>query len=148
MENHSSKRFHFWQRWLFYTSILFALAGVLLAFAGNSVLFKPYSIMLAKALWNQANFPVQVEPFKAFIYMPFGGTIACCYILLAFIAKYPFKEKKLWARNAILIAFSSWVLIDSLGCYYFRVYPQIYLINAFSILVKALPILFTWKEFR
>lgn len=103
--------------------------------------------MLAKVFWNSSQFPPEANSFRAFIYGPLGGTITCCYILLAFIAWYPFKEKQLWARNAIITAFSAWVIIDSSVCLYFGVYPQIYIINAFSISVKALPIIFTWKDF-
>lgn len=149
MENHfKDKKFLFWQKWLFYSSLVFALAGVCFAFFGNSILFQPYEEMIASVFWQSEKFPVDVELFRAFIYGPLGGTIACCYILLAFIAYYPFKEKKIWARNSIIIAFSVWVLIDSTICFYFGIYTQIYIINFFSILVKALPIIFTWKEFK
>ncbi len=140
--------FLFWQRWLFFTSLLFAFAGIAFAFVGNNILFLPYNKMLAEIFWHSSKFPLQADPFRAFIYAPLGATIACCYILLAFIAHYPFKNKQLWARNAIITAFSFWALIDSAICIYFGVYPQVYLINAFSITVKALPIIFTWKSFE
>jgi hypothetical protein len=139
--------FLFWQQWLFYTSIMFAFAGIAFAIFGNSFPFQAYNTMLAKLFWHRSHFPTEADEFRTFIYAPFGGTIACCYILLAFIARYPFKDKQAWARNAIIIAFGVWILIDSSVCFYFGVYPQIYLINAFSILVKALPIIFTWKHF-
>ncbi|MDP3555930.1 MAG: hypothetical protein Q8T03_01075 [Bacteroidota bacterium] len=149
MANHfKDNQFLFWQRWLFYSSLIFALAGIAFALFGNNLSFLPYEKMVANALWHSSEFPPEADVFRAFVYLPFGGTIACCYILLAFIAWYPFKEKKVWARNAIIIAFSFWVIIDSLGCLYFKVYQQIYIINAFSIMVKALPILFTWKDFK
>jgi|JI10StandDraft_1071094.scaffolds.fasta_scaffold596713_2 hypothetical protein len=148
MENHFKfNHFLFWQKWLFYTSLLFAFYGIVFAFYGNNILFRPYDKMLAGVFWHSAQFPTEVEPFRAFIYGPLGGTITCCYILLAFIAKYPFKEKQKWARNSIIISFSIWVFIDSSVCLYFGVYPQIYIVNAFSIIVKALPIIFTWKDF-
>ena len=148
MENHfNSNKFLFWQKWLFYSSLLFALFGIAFALPGIFSLFLPYDKMIANALWNSTEFPVEATTFRNFICIPFGGTIACCYILLAFIAWYPFKEKKAWARNAIIIAFSLWVVIDSLGCLYFKIYPQIYIINAFSIIVKTLPIVFTWNDF-
>jgi hypothetical protein len=140
--------FLFWQKWPYYSSLLFAFYGIVFALYGNNLLFMPYNKMLAAIFWHSPQFPSEVEPFRAFIYGPLGGTIACCYILLAFIARYPFKEKQRWSRNAIIIAFSVWVIIDSSICLYFGVYPQIYLINAFSIIVKALPIIFTWKDFR
>ena len=146
--NFTLTAFQFWQRWLFYSSLLFALAGIIFAFFGKSILFLPYDKMLAQIFWNTNQFPQQVEPFQVFIYGPLGGTIACAYILLAYIAYYPFKQKQLWARNAIIIAFSFWVIIDSAICIYFRVYSQVYFINAFSIAVKALPIIFTWKSFE
>ena len=139
--------FLFWQKWLFYTSLLFTFYGIVFAFYGKNILFLPYDKMLAKVFWNSSQFPPEADSFRAFIYGPLGGTITCCYILLAFIAWYPFKEKQVWARNAIITAFSVWVIIDSVVCLYFGAYPQIYIINAFSISVKALPIIFTWKDF-
>ena len=149
MDNvYKDNKFLFWQKWLFYTSLLFAFSGICFAFFGKSILFQSYEKMLSSAFWQRKDFPLNVEPFRAFIYGPFGATIACCYTLLAFIAYYPFKEKRVWARNAIIVAYSVWVIIDSATCLYFGVYAQIYIINAFSILVKALPIIFTWKHFR
>ena len=149
METYSKHdHFLFWQKWLFYTSLLFAFYGIVFAFYGNNLLFIPYNKMLAEIFWHSTQFPSEADSFRAFIYAPLGGTISCCYILLAFIARYPFKEKQRWSRNAIIVAFGIWVIIDSSICVYFGVYPQIYIINAFSITVKALPIIFTWKDFR
>ena len=149
MKNYSKQNhFLFWQRWLFYSSLLFAFYGVVFAFYGNNLLFIPYNKMLAEVFWHSSQFPYQADRFRAFIYGPLGGTITCCYILLAFIAHYPFKEKQKWSRNAIIVAFSVWVVIDCSICVNFGVYPQIYLINAFSITIKALPIIFTWKDFH
>ena len=139
--------FLFWQRWLFYTSLLFAFFGIVFAFYGKNLLFLPYDKMLARVFWNSDQFPSAAEPFRSFIYGPLGGTMACCYVLLAFIARYPFKNRQRWARNAIVTAFSIWVIIDSSICVYFGVYPQVYIINTFSIIVKALPIICTWKYF-
>jgi hypothetical protein len=139
--------FLFWQRWLLLTSILFAIAGIYFAFIGNSYLFLPYNKMLSKIFWNSSEFPLETQPFRSFIYGPLGGTIACTYILLSYIVYYPFKQKQVWARNAIIVAFSFWCIIDSAVCIRFKVYPQIYIINLFSIMVKALPIIFTWNQF-
>ena len=139
--------FIFWQKWLLYTSLIFAGAGIVFAVFGNNFLFQPYNMMLAKLFWQSNAFPQQAEIFRRFIYAPLGATIACCYILLAFIAYYPFKNKQRWARSAIIFAFSTWVIIDSSVCIYFGVYVQVYFINFFSIVIKALPIIFTRKEF-
>ncbi len=140
--------FIFWQQWLFYTSILFALFGIAFALYGNNIFFLPYNQVLAKIFWSTPGIPSEVEPFRAFIWGPLGATITCCYILLAYIAYYPFKRKERWARNAIMAAFGIWVILDSVACIKYGVYFQIYFINTFSIIVKALPIFFTWNDFK
>ena len=143
----SQSSFNFWQKWLFYSSLIFAFSGIAFAFYGSNILFSPYIKMLAKIFWSQDEFPQQAELFRRFIYAPLGGTITCCYILLAFIAKFPFKEKQKWAWNAIAMSFTIWFLIDSSACIYYNVLPQIYIINLFSISVKLLPLIFTRKHF-
>jgi len=140
--------FLFWQKWLFYTSIFYALFGVVFAVYGNNIFFQPYNNMLAKIFWNTSQIPEEIEPFRAFIWGPLGGTIACCYIFLAYIAYYPFKRKEIWARNAIIVAFGAWIILDSTLCAIYKVYPQIYIINLFSFITKALPLIFTWKDFK
>ncbi len=141
------RRFLFWQRWLFVSSLIFAAFGVEFAIFGDRFPLTHYNLLVARAMWGTDAFPPDAETYRAFISGPFGGTIACCYILLAFIAWHPFMERQPWARNAIMAAFGTWVVIDSSLCIRFGVHFQIYAINAFSIAVKALPIFFTWKDF-
>jgi hypothetical protein len=140
--------FIFWQRWLFYSCILFALFGLVFAVYGNNPLFMPYNRALARIFWNTNTIPVAAESFRAFIWAPLGGTIACCYTLCAFIAWYPFQRKERWARNAIMFAFGAWIIFDSAACLYYGVYIQIFIINVCSLLQKGLPIIFTWKAFK
>ncbi|NEW84695.1 MAG: hypothetical protein GZ094_20330 [Mariniphaga sp.] len=147
-ELNKQRSFIFWQKWLFYSSLLFGLFGIVFAIYGANPLFTPYNKALASIFWQVSEIPPEVEPFRAFIWGPLGGTIACCYILLAYIAWIPFRKKEIWARNAILVAFGTWILLDSAICIYYGAYFQIYIINAFSFLQKALPIIFTWKDFK
>ena len=108
------KSFIFWQRWLFYSSLLFALFGIVIAIYGNNFFFMPYNKALAHIFGFGENIPTELELFKAFIWGPLGGTIACCYILLAFIAWFPFRKKERWAQNAIIVARS--MVIIGFGC--------------------------------
>lgn len=108
----------------------------------------PYNRALAQVFWQRSAIPAAAEPFRAFIWAPLGGTIACCYILLAYISWYPFRKKERWAWNAIALAFTTWILLDSAVCIYYGAYFQVYIINAFSFLQKGLPLFFTWKEFK
>src|SRR5687767_6172992 len=121
-------RFLFWQRWLFYTSLLFALFSILFAVYGNNLLFEPYSRAIAGIFWNSGELPHDISAFGAFVRGPLGATMACSYIMLAFIAWYPFRRKERWARNAIIVAFGTWFIIDSAICIYYGVYFQVYLI--------------------
>ncbi|GAB3511532.1 hypothetical protein GCM10027442_21490 [Emticicia fontis] len=125
-----------------------ALMGVLFALNANLPIFPIYDHLIAEIFWQTDKIPIEVKDFRHFVAGPLGGTIACCYILLAYITWYPFQRKEKWARNAIMISFTIWCLIDSYICLRFEVYFQIYLINALSVLQKALPIVFTWKEFK
>jgi hypothetical protein len=142
------KSFIFWQRWLFYSSLVIALFGIVFAIYGNNPFFMLYNKALAQIFWASENIPPDIDPFRAFVSGPMGGTVACSYILLAYIAWFPFRRKERWARNAIIAAFGVWTLLDSVICIYYDVYFQVYIINAISILQKALPIIFTWKEFK
>ena len=146
--HHLGSRFIFWQRWLVLTSVFFALFGIALAVFGNNPLFKLYNNALAKIFWDTEKIPAETETFRAFIWVPLGGTITCCYILLTYIAIYPFKRKERWARNAILFAFGVWLILDSAASIYYGVNFQAYFINGSSLIIKALPLIFTWRDFE
>jgi hypothetical protein len=145
MNINREKSFWFWQKWLLYSSLIFAFTGVLMALYGK--MFTPYLKLLAGIFWMQSFIPEQSDSFRAFAWGPFGATMACCYLLLAFIAEYPFKRKEKWSRNAIIIAFGIWFIIDSGISLFYGVYFQFYAINMVSLMQKLLPIVFTWKDF-
>lgn len=85
------KSFLFWQRWLFYSSLLFALFGIVFAVYGNNLFFIPYNKALAHIFWHSENIPAAIEPFRAFIWGPLGATIAGFYLPL--LHGIHFKEK-------------------------------------------------------
>lgn len=138
--------FRFWQRWLLYTSILFAGTGLLLAFGNNLPLFNPYYEALARQLFHQP-MPAGVSRFRGFICGPLGGTITGFYVLQAFIAAVPFARKERWSWQAILVSTIAWCVTDSLICLYYGFWIQVYAINAFSVVVKLLPLAFTRRYF-
>ena len=141
------RSFLFWQRWLLYSSLLFAFFGLVLAVFADSSLFLFYHRKLARLFWGANMIPDTVMPFFRFTAGPEGGTIACCYILLAFIAYYPFKRKERWSRNAIAVGFGAWFIIDSTVSVICGAYFQLYIFNGISLLQKLLPLFFTWKAF-
>jgi hypothetical protein len=104
------KSFFFWQRWFFFSSLLFAMFGIILTVYGNNPLFRPYNNALAQIFGFGESMPASMEPFRAFVWGPIGATITRAYILLAFIAWYPFQRKERWARTAILVAFHVFII--------------------------------------
>jgi hypothetical protein len=143
------KRFLFWQKWLFYSSLLFALFGLVLAFYGNNPLFEPYHRMLASIFFQQESLPANTRLLYTFVMGPMGATIAVTYILLAYIALYPFRRREKWARNAIVVGFSVWFITDAVVSIYYGVYFQALVLHLLiSVPQKALPLIFTWKAFE
>jgi hypothetical protein len=122
--------------------------GILFALNVDLSIFPLYDHAIARIFWHTDEIPPEVKDFRQFVAGPLGGTITCSYLLLAYLAWYPFQQREKWARNAITIAFTFWCLIDSYICFNYQVYFQIYLINSLSVLQKALPIICTWNAFK
>ncbi|MDQ3072415.1 MAG: hypothetical protein M3Q97_04005, partial [Bacteroidota bacterium] len=91
--------------------------------------------------------PAGADDLRAFLYGPLGATVACAYILLAYIAWHPYRNKERWAYNCIVGAFGLWIILDSAIAWHYGMYIQVYGVNLFSFLVKALPLVFTFREF-
>lgn len=142
------KYFLFWQRFLFYSCIVFSLFGLFLALYPNNVLFQYYFNAVSRHFWHQTTIQETMWPFVRFVCGPLGGTIACCYLLAAYVVWFPFSRKERWARTALILSFLLWFFIDSWVCITCGFYFQVFLINAFSLVVKALPVIFTWKAFN
>lgn len=146
MKNQESGKFLFWQLWLFYTSLLFAAASLSITFL--KPIHAKYEQLLERQMFNNEELHQDSERIISFMRGPYGSTIACTYILLAYIAAFPFRRRERWARNSIIIAFGVWVLIDTLFCVAYRMYFQAIVLNGLSLIQKALPIIFTWKHFK
>ncbi len=139
--------FNFWQKWLYYTSIFFAVVGIAVAFFNNSILFDLWNYYLKIWLGIEGELPAKLLKFKTFILAPLGGTIAGSYVLMAFIAKYPFRNREKWAWQAATFSLLTWFVIDSSLCFYHGAYFNIVLINLFTLVVQGLPLVFTKKYF-
>ena len=139
--------FQFWQKYLYYSSLFFAFVGFFIAVFNNSILFELWNQGAAQLFGTNGTLGTDVLAFKSFILGPLGGTIAGSYVLLAFIAKYPFKRKEKWAWQAATASLLVWFIIDTSICFYHGAYFNILLINFFTITVQGLPLIFTRKYF-
>lgn len=139
--------FIFWQKWLYYSSIFFVFVGFFVAVFNQSIFFELWNQGAIRLFGSNGTLGVDVLAFKSFILGPLGGTIAGSYVLLAFIAKYPFKNKEKWAWQAASVSLLVWFVIDTSLCIYHSAYFNILLINVFTLVVQGLPLIFTRKHF-
>jgi len=110
--------FLFWQKWLYYTSIFFVFIGIAVAIFNNTILFELWNQYMKSWLGIEGTLPTNLLKFKTFILAPLGGTIAGSYVLMAFIAKYPFRNREKWAWQAATLSLLTWFVIDSSLCLY------------------------------
>lgn len=142
-----TSNFHFWQKWLYYSSLFFVFVGILVALFNESIFFELWNRGAAQLFGTNGTLSSDVLSFKEFILGPLGGTISGNYMLLAFVAKYPFKRKEKWAWQAATASLLIWFLIDTSISFYHSAYFNILLINIFTLVVQGLPLIFTWKDF-
>ncbi|NJK84655.1 MAG: hypothetical protein HC906_00375 [Bacteroidales bacterium] len=111
-------------------------------------MYLKYIDILSEVLSNNENITAESKIYLDFIRGPFMATFVTSYLLLAFIAYFPFRKKEEWARNAIVTAFGVWFILDTFYCMYYKIYFQAFVLNGLSFIQKAVPLYFTWNDFR
>lgn len=144
----SDERFYFWQRWLTYANILTALMGLLVAFAGNSVLFDLHNHHTKAIFLNGAEFTPNILAFKNWLFGIIGGTMVGFHILMVMISENAFRKKEMWAYNAVCYGIGTWFLIDSGISIYYGAIHNVILINVAALLLIGLPLISTRKAFK
>ena len=75
-----------------------------------------------------------------------GSVIASWGMLIAFIAYFPFKLREKWAWNGVAAAVVFWFIVDT-SCSLFYDVSVNAVFNSFTLMLFALPLLFTRKYF-
>ncbi len=138
-------KFKFWQRWLLGLSLFLLAFGLLMAFTGvfASNLLNDQTI---KVFWGGEALSGGTRGFYTWAFGVWGASIAGWAVTLAFLACYPFGKKEKWAWVAIVLAILAWYPIDTGFSYYFKFYFNV-ILNSVLLLLIALPLIFTRKEF-
>lgn len=142
------KAFNFWQKWLVYANIFFAIFGIVLALFSDSFLFDIHNHYTKEVFFKGNELTENELHFKKFIYGVCGATIAGFQILIVFIAKFPFKKKEKWAYQAMWSGISVWFITDCCLSFYHGAIHNILLVNLFSFIMMTLPLIFTRKYFK
>jgi hypothetical protein len=140
------KSFSFWQRWLFVFSLIVVIFGLGMATLNRTPLFAIFDSQVNPVFWGTDFLPAGVVPFQGWIYGVLGATMAGWGVFLAFVARYPFRNRERWAWNALLMGLSLWYLTDTaLSLSFGVVFNAIF--NTAIFILAIVPLIFTRQEF-
>ncbi len=140
--------FKFWQKWLTYANILTIGVGILVAFAGNSIVFDLHNAFTKEVFFNSNELNPEVLKLKNWLFGIIGGTIVGFHVLMVMISENSFKNKERWAYKAMWYGLLSWFVIDSCISIYYGALYNVVLINVVPFVLIGIPLLMTRKEFN
>ncbi|MBI3134498.1 MAG: hypothetical protein HYZ14_07445 [Bacteroidetes bacterium] len=141
-------RFVFWQKWMTYVNVLFVIVGAIVAFGNESILFKSYNLYTEKHVLGGLELTPEAKYLKQWLFGVIGGTIVGFHILIVFISEFAFVKKEKWAYSAILFGVLFWFLTDSVISIRFGALHNFLFVNVFALIMIALPLIFTAKDFK
>lgn len=141
-------RFNFWQKWLTYVNVMTVGVGLLVAFAGNSLVFDLHNAYTKEVFFSGNEFTPEVLKLKNWLFGIIGGTIVGFHLLMVMISENAFKRKEPWAYWAMLLAMISWFTIDSGISWYYGAVHNLVLINMVAMVLIGIPLVGTWKAFK
>lgn len=144
----TESKFSFWQKWLTWTNIITVIVGLLAAFAGNSIFFETYNSFTNEVFFQGNEMQGELLNFKNWLFGIIGRTIVGYHILMIMISENAFKNKEPWAYHALWFALLSWFVIDSGISIYYGAIHNLIMINLVALVLIALPLIMTRKEFK
>ncbi|HVO71423.1 MAG TPA: hypothetical protein VMT24_15340 [Aggregatilineaceae bacterium] len=99
------------------------------------------------AFWDTKSVDGPTQDFQRWIYSALGATVAGWGVFLAFLAHTPFKRRERWARDCMAAGIGLWFVLDTAVSLYHRVYFNALAVNVPLLLIVALPLWFTRREF-
>lgn len=139
--------FNFWVKWLSVLCGLFAFFGIIMALLSWSPLFAVFGWLYNGIFWPGQTPDAGTQQLSMFVYGMLGGVMAWLGIILFYVVKYPFARKEQWSSNAIILGLLAWFVTDTFMSAYTKVYLNVFF-NVIALIMFALPIFMTRKEFR
>ena len=146
------RKFLFWQRWLLVFSIIVVMFGLFMAVCNRTHAFDLMNRQINSVFWQapasgDAALPEGLSDFQGWIYSVLGATMSGWGVMLVFVVAYPFRSSQCWARNAVALALGVWFAFDSLFSLLAGVLFNA-VVNAVFLLLAAIPLAATWREFH
>lgn len=128
-------------------SLYHVLFGLLLAFFSQSPLMDTLlNQYFDPVFWPDNQLTTGTFQYKAWSSAVLGAVIAGWGLLLAFIAWHPFRLREKRAWYSIAVAVIVWFVGDTTCSLYYGVTANAEF-NVFTLILFALPLLFSWKYF-
>jgi len=140
-------KFNFWQKWLTYANVITLIVGLLVAFAGNSFVFKLHNNYTQNVFLGGEELTGDLLQFKNWLFGIIGGTIVGFHLLMIFISENAFKKKEKWAYQAMLYSLLIWFVIDSSISIYTGALYNVIIINLVALFLIGLPLVMTRRAF-
>ncbi len=138
--------FTFWQRWLFILGLIIVVFGLGMATLNSTSLFDLLNRQVDPIFWGAQPLPREALAFRGWTYGVLGATMAGWGVFIAFLAQSPFRRRERWAWNCITLGILVWYLPDTAISFASGVAFNAAL-NTGLLMLVALPLLFTRKEF-
>ena len=143
----SEKQFHFYQKWLTYANVFTLGVGLLVAFAGNSIVFELHNRYSEALFFQGAPITDEVLYFKNWLFGIIGGSIVGFHTLMIFISEHAFKKKEPWAYWALWLGLLSWFFIDSGISGFYGAWHNLWIINIPAVVMIGFPLVMTYSAF-
>lgn len=124
------------------------MVGLLVAFAGNSILFEIHNSYTQDVFFDGQPFAGDLLNFKNWLFGIIGGTIVGFHTLMIMISENAFKKKERWAYTSLWLGLLSWFVIDSSLSVYYGAIHNLVIINLVALTLIGLPLVMTRNEFR
>lgn len=135
--------FQFWRKWLSAVNGLIVVLGLLIAFAGNSLLFDLHNQWSGRVFFGEEGITAEVLRFKNWLFGIIGATIAGYHLLMVMLSEYAFRRREKWAWQAMSVSLLLWFIVDSGISLYYGAVHNVILINLVALLLIGLPLLAT-----
>jgi hypothetical protein len=139
-------KFLFWQRWMLALSIAIVAFGLAMALLNSTLVFNLLNRQVDPAFWGDQPLPAQALAFRAWVYGVLGATMAGWGVFFIFLAHIPFRRQEKWAWYCFAAGLLVWYVPDTIISLAAGVFFNAIFNTALLVLV-ALPLFFTWKDF-
>ena len=111
------RAFSFWQKWLTWANVMALMAGLIVAFAGNSFVFSLYNAYTEEVFFEGIGMEGRPLAFKNWLFGIIGGTIVGFHSLMVMISENAFKKKEKWDVITSTVLWSAMIGLLAFGTY-------------------------------